>query len=333
LDNKELDKVRQELKTSLRQKKVESQKKKENTKKALKPKLKDNLEIDFIHKEQNPLYKEILPIGISIEKHNKYLSYHKRIKYAKQWKIYHKQRQIEKRMKYISSIIKNITKLSKKDENDNYFFDEKIFFFILNKTNIENLNKIITKKRLKLMKDFPLIRNISLLIIEMTMEIFFYKEENAEELVDVKTYTKLLELFIKNKPMRERVVDAEARLIKERDKDNEEINPDKLILTTEEQNSKDDYKNFVGTWNDDIIMIKEFRGMHFDQNKISEFFPPDYEPTEKEIEDMIIPLHNVDNYLFGDIILDLLDNKFISKNKNISANDGGKWDYIKYKIS
>jgi len=332
LNKIELEKVRQELKTRIRQKKAESQKKQENTKKEFKVKLYDIPEIDFIHKDKNPLYKKTLPIGISIEKHNKYLSYQKRLKYAKQWKIYHKQRQIEKRMKYISSIIKNIKNLNKKDGND-YFFDENIFFSILNKVNIDNLNKIITKKRLKLMKDFTLIRNISLLIIEMTMEIFFYKEENAEELIDVETYTKLLELFIKNKPMRERMLDAEARLIKERDKDNEEINPDKLILTSEEQNSRDDYKNYVGTWNDNIIMIKEFRGMQFDQNKISDFFHPDYEPTENEIEDMILPLHNVDNYLYGDVILDLLDNKFISKNKNILANDGGKWDHIKYKIS
>ena len=332
LNKKELDKVRQELKIRMRQKKAESQKKQENSKKDLKIKLNDTQEMDFIHKGKNPLYKKTLPIGISIEKHNKYLSYQKRLKYARQWKIYHKQRQIEKRMKYISSIIKNIKNLNKKDGNG-YFFDEKIFFSVLNNLKIDNLNKIISKKRLKLMKDFALIRNISLLIIEMTMEIFFYKEENPEELIDVETYTKLLELFIKNKPMRERVVDAEARLIKERDKDNEEINPDKLILTSEEQNSRDDYKNFVGTWNDDIIMIKEFRGMQFDQNKINEFFHPDYEPTENEIEDMILPLHNVDNYLYGDIILDLLDSKFISKNKNITSNDGGKWDHIKYKIS
>ena len=333
LNAKELEKVRQELKTRIRHKKAESQKKLKNTKKGFKIKLYDIPEIDFIHKEKNPLYTDRLPIGISIEKHNKYLSYQKRLKYEKQRKIYHKQRIIEKNMKYFSSVLKNIKNLNKKDGNNNYFFDENIYFSILNKFNIENLNKIITKKRLKFLKDFPLIRNISLLIIEMTMEIFLYKEENVEELIDVETYTKLLELFINNKPMRERVLDAEARLIKERDKDNEEINPDKLILTTEEQNSKDDYKNYIGTWNDDIIMVKEFRGMQFDHNKISEFFPPDYEPTEQEIEDMIFPLHNVDNYLYGDIILDLLDNKFLSKKKFISANVEGKWDYIKYKIS
>ena len=333
LNKQELDKVRQELKAKIHQKKAESMKKQETTKKKIKIKLNDIPELDFVNKEKNPLYRFRLPIGISIENHNKYLSYQKRMKYAKNWKIYHKQRQIEKKMKYFSSILKNIKNLNKKDEKDNYFFDENIYFSIINKFNSENLNKTIARKRLKLMKDFPLIRNISLLIIEMAMEIYFYKEENEEQLIDVETYTKLLDLFIKNKPMRERVLDAEARLIKERDKNNEEINPDKLILTSEEQNSKDDYKNYVGTWNDDIIMNKEFRGMKFDHNKITEFFPPDYEPTEKEIEDMVFPLHNVDNYLYGDVILELLDNKFISKNKNISPNDGGKWEHINYKIS
>ena len=334
LDDKELEKVRIDLKSKLHIKKAESQKKQENSKKILKKKLHDLQEINFINRDKNPLYKKRLPIGISMEKHNKYLSYQKRLKYAREWKIYHHQRQIEKKMKQFSLILKNIQmSTKKKDDNSCYFFDKDIFLSILDKQDMDKFNKIINKRRLKRMKDFPLIREISLLIIEMTMEIFFYKEESEQELIDIGTYTKLLELFVNNKPMRERMVDAEARLIKERNKDNEEINPDKLVLTTNENNTKNDFKNYAGAWNDDIIMIKEFKGINLDPERISEFFPPDYEPTEDEIDDIEFPQYSVENYIYGDVILELMDSKFISRNKDNETNNGGKWDHINYKIS
>ena len=168
----------------------------------------------------------------------------------------------------------------------------------------------------------------------MTMEIFFYKEENDNELIDIETYTKLLELFVKNKPMREGAADAEARIIKEKDNDNEDINPDKLKLSEEEINLKEDYKNLVGLWNDDKIMNKELKGMKIDYKNTNLFFQTDYEPTETDLEDLSFPVHNPENYLYGDVILDLLDNKFVDKNKNNNnnLNKGGKWDYINYKI-
>ena len=332
-DDKELEKVRIDLKNKLHIKKAESQKKQENFKKNLKKKYHDVQEINFINREKNPLYKKRLPIGISMEKHNKYLSYQKRLKYAKEWKIYHHQRQIEKKMKQFSLILKNIRMSNKKEDKSCYFFDRDIFLSILEKYDMDNFNEIISKRRLKRMKDFPLIREISLLIIEMTMEIFFYKEESEQELIDIKTYTKLLELFVNNKPMRERVVDAEARLIKERNKDNEEINPDKLVLTSDENNTKNDFKNYVGAWKDDIIMIKEFKTLNLNSDRIGIFFPQDYEPTEDEIDDIELPQSSVENYLYGDIILELMDSKFLSKNKDNETNIGGKWDHINYKIA
>ena len=333
LNDKELEKVRLDLKNKLHIKKAESQKKQENTKKVIKKKSHEVQEINFVNKEKNPLYKKRLPIGISMEKHNKYLSYQKRLKYAKEWKLYHKQRQIEKKIKQFSLMLKKIQRSSKKVDEDCYFFDKDIFLSILDKCDVDIFNKIILKRKLKRNKDFPLIREISLLIIEMSLEIFFYKEESEQELVDIETYTKLLELFVNNKPMRERMVDAEARLIKERNKDNEEINPDKLVLTNDEKNTKNDFKNYVGAWKDDIIMIKEFKGGNSNSDRINIFFPPDYEPTEDEIEDIESPQYNVENYLYGDVILELMDNKFSYKNKDRENNMGGKWDHINYKLA
>ena len=99
-NKKELDKVREELRQKMRTKKAESTKKQEKERKKLKIRLYDVPEIDFVHKEKNPLYEYKLPIGISIHKHNKYLSFPKRKKYSKEWEIYYKKRKMEKKIKY-----------------------------------------------------------------------------------------------------------------------------------------------------------------------------------------------------------------------------------------
>ena len=333
-NNIELDKVRKELKNRMNKKIFEPNKKLEKIrlKKDLRIRIFNIPEIDFLHRQKNPLYKTRLPIGISLQKHNRYLTAAKRLKYSKQWKIYSHQREIEKKIKNFSLIIKKIKKTNKKDDN-NYFFDKDIYLSNLEIYSIETLNEIEIKKYLKKKKDYPIIKNIALLIIELTMEIFFYREENNEQLIDLETFNKLLELFIYNKPMRERVADADLRLIKERNKEKEEINPDKLILTEEEKNLRDDYKNFVGLFNDDKIMLKEFRGLEIDIKKLKTSLPEDYEPTENEIEDLIFPVYNPENYIYGDVILDLLDNKFMNKNKINISNEKGKWEHINYKIA
>ena len=329
-NEKELEKVRVELKNKISLKKSESTKKPESIKKQIKIRLYDIPEIDFLHKERNSLYKSQLPIGISLLKHNKYLTFPKRLKYANNWKIYSNQKKMEKKIKYYSSLVK---KSYKKNEDNikKQFFDKQIFFS--NLSEYQNFNKILNNKRLKLNKDLPLIRNIILLIIDMTMEIYFYKEEKDIELIDIETYIKFLELFINNKPMRERVTDREARIIKEKNNENDDINPDKLILNDDEINLKEDYKNYIGLFNDEKIMNKEYRGMKIDIKKINPFLSTDYEPTENDIEDLTFPYYNTQNYSYGDIILELLDNKYTNNNKKIISSNVGKWDYINYKIA
>ena len=142
---------------------------------------------------------------------------------------------MEKKIKYFSTLVK---KSFLKDINQNkiFSFDKAKFFSKINLFNLDKFNQYLINKKLKLKKDIPHIRDIILLIIDMTMEVFFYKEENDVDLVDIETYTKLLELFINNKPMRERVVDKDARLIKERNNESDDINPDKLVLNESEIN-------------------------------------------------------------------------------------------------
>ena len=125
---------------------------------------------------------------------------------------------------------------------------------------LKNIDKIHTTsmgiERIK--KKYPLMKQITLLIIDMAMEIFFYQEGKKSDIIDIETYTKFLELFILNKPMRERV-DVEARIIKEKNKDDVDINADRLKLSSEEQDIKLDYKNYIGFWNSNIIMDKKFK--------------------------------------------------------------------------
>ena len=65
-------------------------------------------------------------------------------------------------MKQFSLILKNIRMSSKKEDKSCYFFDRDIFLSILEKYDMDNFNEIISKRRLKRMKDFPLIREIFL---------------------------------------------------------------------------------------------------------------------------------------------------------------------------
>ena len=103
-----------------------------------------------------------------------------------------------------------------------------------------------------------------------------------------------------------------------------------MKLSSEEQDIKEDYKNYIGFWNSNIIMDKKFKGMKIDIKSLKSHLPNDYEPTESEIENLTLPYAKEDNFLFGDLIMELLDSKFHEK---IEIKEKGKWDYIDYKIS
>ena len=311
----ELDKVRIELRKKMTT--LNEEKKQKSYKKNTIKILSDVPEIDFRSSENN---------NTRTKKNITLAPLQKRIKYCKEWHTYINQRKLEKKIKYFASKIKNS---NKKEEIKENIFNEEYYLSSLNIDDIEKINDSIKTKKEKNKKNYPLIKKISLSIIDMTMEVFFYQEGKKTDIIDIENYTKFLELFIDNKNLGERV-DYEARLIKEKNKDEIEINVDRLNLTSEEQDLKEDYKNFVGFFNSNIIMDKKFKGMKIDIKTLRNYLAPDYEPTEMEIEDLTLPLNKEDNYPYGDLILELLDNKF--KEKNV-VKEKGKWDYIKYKIA
>ena len=319
---RELDKIRKELKNKVIT--IDEEKKQKSYKKNLEIRLFDVPEIDFRGKNNS---KESNKEKMYTEKNVKQLlPIEKRRKYCKEWHIYVEQRKIEKKIKYFSSLIKNSS--IKEEIKQNEFNDEQ-YLSTLDINDIENINNTLKSRIKKIKLNYPIMKKIILLIIDMAMEIFFYQEGKLSDIIDIETYTKFLELFIANKPMRERV-DVEARIIKEKNKEEIEINVDRLKLNPEEQNLKEDYKNYIGFWNSNIIMDKKYKGMKIDIKKLREYLPDDYEPTESEIENLTFPLLKEDNYLFGEMILELLDNKYQEKNE---VKEKGKWDYIDYKIA
>ena len=322
-NTRELEKVRKELKNKIRE--MDEEKKQRSYKKNLQIRLYDVPEIDFRSNNKNnkASTKEKTITG---RREIRLIPLEKMKRYCKEWFLYTNQRKMEKKIKYFASLIKKFNLTQEKKEN---LFNDEQYLSSLNVNDIENLNKILQIKKKKNKIVYPLMNKIFLVIIDMAMEIFFYQEEKETNIIDVETYTKFLELFIDDKPMRERV-DFEARLIKEKNKDDIDINVDKLILNSEEQDSKEDYKNYIGFWNSNIIMERKFKGMKIDIKKLRNYLPSDYEPTESEIEDLTLPMLKEDNFLFGDLVLELLDNKFHEKNE---VKEKGKWDYIGYKIS
>ena len=319
----ELDKIRKELRNKIRT--IDEEKKQKSYKKDLQIRLYDVPEIDFRGNNGNKKSHKEMKI-FSEKKQRRLIPLEKMKKYCKEWFIYSNQRKLEKKIKYFSSLIKNLNKTEEKIINN--FSNEK-YLSTLDINDIDEINEALAIKIAKKKLNYPIMHKIILLIIDMAMEIFFYQEGKNTDIIDIETYTKFLELFIANKPMRERV-DYEARIIKEKNKDDININVDKLKLNSQEQDLKEDYKNYVGFWNSDIIMERKFKGMKIDIKLLRSYLPQDYEPTESEIEDLSLPIFKEDNFFLGDVILELLDNKFQEKNV---THEKGKWDYIDYKLA
>ena len=323
-NTRELNKVRKELRNKIRT--IDEEKKQRTYKKNLKIRLFDVPEIDFRGSNDNNNKESSREKIFSESKETQLAPLIKMRKYCKEWNIYSSQRKLEKKIKYFYSLIKNI---SKNEETKKKVFNDEQYLSSLDINDIEKIDQTLKLKIERIKKKYPLMKQITLLIIDMAMEIFFYQEGKKSDIIDIETYTKFLELFILNKPMRERV-DVEERIIKEKNKDDVDINADRLKLSSEEQDIKEDYKNYIGFWNSNIIMDKKFKGMKIDIKSLKSHLPNDYEPTESEIENLTLPYAKEDNFLFGDLIMELLDSKFHEK---IEIKEKGKWDYVDYKIS
>ena len=345
-----LKKLRENLKKKLENKKVEDKKKQEYFRKELN--LYEVPEIDFFKPEKNPLFKKKLPeMILSYSNNNRYLinSSTRRLKYCNNLTESKKLKILENRKEYYKNIfIKNSENISKNlkklrmniksdinaEEQSSHFNKEK-FIKNLNKLDYIEYNNLITKKHLQMKNDFPLIKEIIYLIIDYTVEGYFYQKENNIELINIPLFINLSSLFMNNKPAKEKVPDDEADIIKEVKKE-DEFNIDDLVLTIDDTYLTEDYLNYCGMFDQEKILDGEKNNELFDIHIVNNNLPDDYELTQIDIDDMTIPKYYIDNCIYGDSILEILDNKYENKNnKELKEIDylKSKWNYIPYKIS
>ena len=249
----------------------------------------------------------------------------------------YKQKQILNHKNFLrkNSSAKNI--LYKEEEK----FDKYKYYQDINKLKFEDFNNYC-KNRYHIFKNHYIeMNNIILLIIDIAMETYLYQEEKKTDSLDLSLYLKLIKLFLKNKKLRRPRIDDEYDKIKEVNKLEENIDIDKITLSDEEKYLLKDYLYYIGFWNKDKIIDNEFIGKKLDYkliltDKIKNLSKyEEYEPTKTENEDLTLPKENINDYNYGDLILDIIENRYSNKldvNNNIEKNIS-KWEYIPYKIS
>ena len=356
-----LKKLRENLKKKIEMKKQKDKKKQEEIKKEFNYlNIYDILEIDFFKPEKNPLFKKRPPqMILSFTQNNRYLinSSSRRLKYSNDLKQSKEQEKLENRKEYYQKIFEknslNISKNLKKlkistnlgsnsnTEEQNTQFNKAKYLKSVNKLKYNEYNEFIIKRHKQIKNDLPLIKEIIYLIIDYTVEGYFYQKENNIELINIPLFINLSTLFMNNKPAKEKPLDDEADLIKEIIKE-DDLDINKLILTLDEQYLVEDYMNYCGIFNSKKIFDGEKIQDKFDIHIVNDKLPQDYEPTQNDIDDMCIPRYNTDNYIYGDNILEILDNKFgnnsnknnkESKEKDNNNKTNNKWNNIPYKLS
>ena len=223
---------------------------------------------------------------------------------------------------------------NKEDEK----FDKMKYYKDINKLKYEDYNEYVINRFNVFGKHFTYMKKIILLIIDMTMEAFFYQKNNKVDFLDMKIYIKLIKLFLRNKKMRRPLIDNEYNQIKEVGKLEEKIDINQISLSNDEKFMIKDYLYYIGFWNKDKIIDNDLVGKKLDYKLIltekvqnlNRF--EEYEPTENENEDLTLPSNNIINYNYGDLILEIIENKYSNKkDANIEKNIS-KWNYIPYKI-
>ena len=382
---KTIDEVRNELKNKLKFKKIENKMKQKELKRELSQKnIDDNkTEINFLKMNKNKFFEKNKSMSLLFKDYsNKSLL--RRLDYSKELAKKIDKENMEKKNINLSKFYQSQTdfrptlfsnqKLNssrneqKKEETS---FNSKKFFEKLNKINyLSNLSYTNQKHKIK-NAHFKLIKDIVLFIIDMAMEGYFYQNQNKKELLDLKTFLKFNIYFLKNKPLRKKLIIIEDNEYKRSSKlDDNDIDIEKLVssLTNEEKYLIQDYIYYLGVWDDERIYDKKLRGLKLEFKYVnytnnnansfnnSYFGLNEYEPTVLENEDLLLPKINVNNTLIGNTIIDILDHKFTASNKNTNNNEiklaliensskninvnlnklndnNSKWDYIPYKIA
>ena len=357
-----LQKLRDNLKKKIELKKLKDKQKQEQIKKEFDFRIYDVPEIDFFKQDKNPFYKRKPPrMNLSSANNNRYLinSSSRRLQYSKDLKESKERQKTERRNEYYRSLFQKnsefIAKNMKKyklstnleaNEQDHSTFNKDKYFKSLKNLNYAEYDEYITKKHKQMIDDLPSIKEIVFLIIDYTVEAYFYQKENNVELIDLPLFINLSTLFMNNKPAREKVKDEDADLIKEVKK-SDELDINSLELTVDEKYLIEDYLNYCGIFSTKLMFNDEIVGGKFDLHIVNEQLPSDYEPTQNDIDDMLLPSCNTDNYPLGENILDILAHKYDNVNKNNkevkeqnnnnnnkdNSNSNFKWSHIPYKIS
>ena len=383
---KTVDEVRSELRKKINYKKIENVIKQKEIKRELsQKKIDDNkTEINFLNINKNKFLEKNKSMSLLFKNFsNKSLL--RRIDYSKELakkieKENNEKKYFDKSNYYLSQkeflpmlLSKDQFQLSRNNQKRNeHIFNSKKFFEKLNKLNyITNKLKSEQKQKIKY-KNSILIKEIVLFIIDMAMEGYFYQKKNNMELMDLKTFLKFNIYFLKNKPLRKKLIIKEDNEYKRSSKFEEKIDIENLIssLTNEEKYLIQDYIYYLGIWNDESIYDKKLRGLKLEYKYInsnsnnninmfnSNYFGfNEYEPTVLENEDLTLPKYNTDDYLLGNTIIDVLEHNFNdnknlnnnelkleikNNNKNLNKNNekninnlhnGSKWEYIPYKIA
>ena len=348
-----LKKLRENLRKKIEMKKLKDKKKQQEIKKDFNyHNIYDIPEIDFFKPEKNPLFKRKPPeMNLSFSQNNNYLinSSSRRLKYCNDLKQSKDLKKLENRKEYYHKIFeknsedisKNLKKLkisidlniNLNSEAQSPQFNKAKYLKSVNQLKYDEHNELIIKKHKQMKIDFPLIKEIIYLIIDYTVEGYFYQKDKNNKLIDIPLFINLSSLFMNNKPAKEKPLDDEADLIKLVKKD-DGIDINNLILTLDEKYLIEDYLNYSGIFNSKKIFDDEKIQDKFDIHIVNDKLQPDYEPTQIDIDDMNIPKYNMDNYIYGDNIMEILDNKYGNNNKETKDSiNQNKWNNISYKLS
>ena len=374
-NNKTADEVRNELKSKIKYKKIENKMRQTQLKRELSQKLINDsrTQIDFKKIDKKHFYDKRQSMSLMFKDYSNKANI-RRQKYGKELAEKKEREDYQKRTFYFNNeVYKNqkefepilLTKHKFNEPEKEETFNSKRFFEKLEKLNYFT-NLIECEKKHKITdRHMKIIKEIVLYIIDMTMEAYFYQRQTKKDLIDLDTYLKFNIYFLKNKILREKVAIVEDNEHKKPNKFELDLDIEKITssLTNEEKYLIKDYIYYLGIWNEDRIYDNKLKGLKLEYKYIDTndnnnnvtsvnnnyFGISDYEPTALEIEDLTLPKYNLGNYIFGNSILEILEQKFNGNDNNAISNQikndnnlnnintglksYSKWEYIPYKIA
>lgn len=256
------------------------------------------------------------------------------------------------------SLFKTVIPIEKNNDNNNeppkeeskceYYsrslpFDKEKYLKSIECENVEYNIRMSQSKQEKKQKHYKLIEPIANAIIDIVDEVFIYQTESKVDLICEEKWKELTNLLIANEPIKKEIVDT---IETDNDKEDEDIyNEDTFEYTQKEDDDLFVYCNYIDIWKRELIhndlLGKRFafsdlyEGIFKSEENLNTHIK-DYEPTEAEIENLIMPDHNVLNVQFGDIIENSIKHTIDINNSNNNSqneiNTKGKFWYLPIKI-